>query len=57
MQTQYVCDALGIQVKYITDIEKIRAYVVISMPVISINEQVVDLGGVLTPAAARWRKT
>ena len=44
--------ALGLQVEveYITDMEKVMAYVVMSMPVIVINGQVAASGRVLKPA-------
>ena len=41
---------LGIEVEYITDMEKVMTYGVMSMPVIVINEKVVSMGKVLKPA-------
>lgn len=38
---------LAIEVEYITDMEKIMAYGVMSMPAIVVNEQVVSMGKVL----------
>lgn len=38
---------LGIEVEYITDIEKIMSYGVMSMPVLVVNEQVVSRGKVV----------
>ena len=41
---------LNVEVEYITDMEKVMAYGVMSMPVIVINEQVAASGRVLKPA-------
>lgn len=41
---------LGTEVEYITDMEKIMTYGVMSMPVIVVNEKVVSMGKVLKPA-------
>ena len=41
---------LGIEVEYITDMEKVMTYGVMSMPVIVVNEKVVSMGKVLKPA-------
>jgi small redox-active disulfide protein 2 len=41
---------LGIEVEYITDLEKVMAYGVMSMPAIVVNENVVSMGKVLKPA-------
>ena len=41
---------LKVEVEYITDMEKVMAYGVMSMPVIVINEQVAASGRVLKPA-------
>lgn len=41
---------LGIEVEYITDMEKVMAYGVMSMPAIVINEKVVAMGKVLKVA-------
>ena len=38
---------LDIEVEYITDMEKVMAYGVMSMPAIVVNEQVVSMGKVL----------
>lgn len=38
---------LGIEVEYITDMEKVMAYGVMSMPAIVVNETVVSMGKVL----------
>ena len=44
--------ALGLpaEVEYITDMEKVMAYGVMSMPAIVVNEKVVSMGRVLTAA-------
>ncbi len=42
--------ALGIEVEYITDMEKVMAYGVMSMPAIVVNENVVSMGKVLKSA-------
>ena len=41
---------LSVEVEYITDMEKVMGYGVMSMPAIVINEQVVSMGRVLTAA-------
>lgn len=40
---------LGIEVEYITDMEKVMQYGAMSMPVLVINEKVVSAGKVLKP--------
>ena len=42
---------LPVEVEYITDMEKVMTYGVMSMPVIVVNEKVVSAGKVLKPAA------
>ena len=41
---------LDVEVEYITDMEKVMAYGVMSMPAIVVNEQVVSMGKVLKAA-------
>ena len=41
---------LGIEVEYITDMEKVMAYGVMSMPAIVVNDKVVSMGKVLKAA-------
>lgn len=41
---------LGIEVEYITDMEKVMTYGVMSMPAIVVNENVVSMGKVLKSA-------
>ncbi len=41
---------LDLEVEYITDMEKVMAYGVMSMPAIVVNEQVVSMGKVLKAA-------
>ena len=41
---------LPVEVEYITDMEKVMGYGVMSMPAIVVNEQVVSMGRVLTAA-------
>ena len=41
---------LSVEVEYITDMEKVMAYGVMSMPALVVNEQVVSMGKVLKPA-------
>ena len=41
---------LSVEVEYITDMEKVMGYGVMSMPTIVVNEQVVSMGRVLTAA-------
>ena len=38
---------LNIEVEYVTDMEKIMQYGVMSMPVLVVNEQVISMGKVL----------
>ena len=41
---------LSVEVEYVTDIEKVMAYGVMSMPAIVVNEKVVSMGKVLKAA-------
>ena len=41
---------LSVEVEYITDMEKVMAYGVMSMPALVVNEQVVSMGKVLKAA-------
>ena len=41
---------LNIEVEYITDMEKVMGYGVMSMPAIVVNEKIVSMGKVLKPA-------
>ena len=41
---------LSIDVEYVTDLEKVMAYGVMSMPAVVVNEQVVSMGKVLKTA-------
>ena len=41
---------LGLEVEYVTDMEKVMAYGVMSLPALVINDQVVSMGKVLKPA-------
>ena len=41
---------LDLEVEYITDMEKVMGYGVMSMPAIVVNEQVVSMGKVLKAA-------
>lgn len=41
---------LGLEVEYITDMEKIVSYGAMRMPVLVVNEQVASMGKVLKPA-------
>ena len=41
---------LSVEVEYITDMEKVMSYGVMSMPAIVVNEQVVSMGKVLKTA-------
>jgi len=52
MNAQKAVEELGLstEVEYITDMEKIMAYGVMSMPAIVVNEKVVSMGKVLKPA-------
>ena len=43
-------EGTGIEVEYITDMQKIIEYGVMSMPALVINEKVVSVGRVLKPA-------
>ena len=43
---------LDLQVEYITDMEKVMQYGVMSMPVLVVNEKVVSAGKVLKPSEA-----
>ncbi len=41
---------LGIEVEYITDLQKIMSYGVMSMPALVINDKIASIGKVLKPA-------
>ena len=41
---------LSVEVEYITDMQKVMAYGVMSMPAIVVNEKVVSMGKVLKPS-------
>lgn len=41
---------LAVEVEYITDLQKVMAYGVMSMPALVVNEKVVSMGKVLKPA-------
>lgn len=41
---------LSVEVEYVTDMEKVMSYGVMSMPAIVVNEKVVSMGKVLKPA-------
>ena len=41
---------MGIEVEYVTDLQKIMEYGAMSMPALVINEKVVSVGRVLKPA-------
>lgn len=41
---------LSVEVEYITDMEKVMSYGVMSMPAIVVNEKVVSMGKLLKPA-------
>lgn len=41
---------LSVEVEYITDMEKVMAYGVMSMPALVVNEKVVSMGKVLKPS-------
>ena len=43
-------EGTGIEVEYITDLQKIMEYGAMSMPVLVVNEQLVSSGKVLKPA-------
>jgi len=49
--TKEAVEKLGInvEVEYVTDMEKVMAYGVMSMPALVVNEQVVSMGKVLKP--------
>ena len=51
-QAQKAVDAMGlpVEVEYITDMEKVMEYGVMSMPVIVVNDRVVSMGKVLKAA-------
>lgn len=51
-QAQQAADAMGLSVKveYITDMEKVMEYGVMSMPAIVVNDRVVSMGKVLKAA-------
>ncbi|MBR1382389.1 MAG: TM0996/MTH895 family glutaredoxin-like protein [Ruminococcus sp.] len=43
-------EGMGIEVEYITDLQKIMEYGAMSMPALVVNEQLVSSGKVLKPA-------
>ena len=43
-------DGMGIEVEYVTNLQKIMAYGAMSMPALVINDKVVSVGRVLKPA-------
>ena len=43
-------EGMGIEVEYITDLQKIMEYGAMSMPALVVNEKVVSVGRVLKPA-------
>ena len=43
-------EGMGIEVEYITDLQKIMEYGAMSMPALGVNEQLVSSGKVLKPA-------
>ena len=45
-----VVEGMGIEVEYITDLQKIMGYGAMSMPALVINEKVVSVGRVLNSA-------
>lgn len=45
-----VVEGMGIEVEYITDLQKIMGYGAMSMPALVINEKVVSVGRVLKSA-------
>ena len=51
-QAQQAADAMGlpVEVEYITDMEKVMEYGVMSMPAIVVNDRVVSMGKVLKAA-------
>lgn len=48
--TKKAVDGMGIEVEYITDLQKIMEYGAMSMPVLVINEKLVSSGKVMKPA-------
>lgn len=46
-------DGTGIEVEYITDLQKIMDYGAMSMPALVVNEKLVSTGKVLKPADIR----
>ena len=48
--TMKAVEGMGIEVEYITDLQKIMEYGAMSMPALVINEKVVSVGRVLKPA-------
>ena len=49
-KTAFKAMGLSVEVEYITDMEKVMAYGVVSMPAIVVNDQVAAYGKVLKPA-------
>ena len=43
-------EGMGIEVEYVTDLQKIMEYGAMSMPALVVNEKVVSVGRVLKPA-------
>lgn len=41
---------LAVEVEYVTDLQKVMEYGVMSMPALVVNEKVVSMGKVLKPA-------
>ena len=52
VQTAVRAMGLGLEVEYVTDMEKIMGYGVMSMPAVIVNEKVVSAGRVLKAAEA-----
>ena len=48
--TMKAVEGMGIEVEYITDLQKIMEYGAMSMPALVINEKVVSVGRVLKPS-------
>ena len=48
--TMKAVEGMGIEVEYITDLQKIMEYGAMSMPALVVNEQLVSSGKVLKPA-------
>ena len=48
--TMKAVESMGIEVEYITDLQKIMEYGAMSMPALVVNEQLVSSGKVLKPA-------